>query len=101
MQVGRVMRNQLHESAKSFAANYHDVPELNHHLLEGLTNPTVNKDLLRFLFLDSLLYEDKIKKRMAITQTVVEKQGIPVEVYATGANSGLCKPWNVSNLVPM
>jgi len=90
MQVGRVMRNQLHESAKSFAA-YHDVPELNHHLLEGLTNPTVNKDLLRFLFLDSLLYEDKIKKRMTITKTVVEKQGIPVEVYATGATSRLAQ----------
>lgn len=78
--VGRVLRNQIHESAKCFSA-YHDVPELNHHLMEGLTNPKVNKDLLRFLFLDSSLYEDKIQKRMHITKDVVTKQGIVIESF--------------------
>ncbi len=90
MQVGRVLRNQIHESAKSFAA-YHDVPELNHHLLEGLTNPATNKEMLRFLFLDSVLYEDKIKKRMDITKVVIEKQGIAVERFAATAQSRIAQ----------
>lgn len=90
LQVGRVLRNQIHESAKCFAA-YHDVPELNHHLMEGLTNPTTNKDVLRFLFLDSELYEDKIQKRMMITKDVVTKQGIVVESFAPTSQSRIAQ----------
>lgn len=86
MQVGRVLRNQIHESAKCFSA-YHDVPELNHHLMEGLTNPKINKDVLRFLFLDSDLYEDKINKRMTITKDVITKQGIGIESFRPTAKS--------------
>ncbi len=84
LHVGRVMRNQIHESAKNFSA-YHDVPELNHHLMEGLSNPKTNADMLRFFFLDSKLYEDKIQKRMKITKDVVTKQGINVESFAPAA----------------
>ncbi len=88
--VGRVIRNQLHESAKSFAA-YHEIPELNHHLMEGLTNPTTNKQTLRFLFVDSPLYCDKIKKRFAITKDVVTKQGIAVDTFVPSARSRLAQ----------
>lgn len=90
MHVGRVLRNQIHESAKSFSA-YHDVPELNHHLMEGLTNPKVNKDLLRFLFLDSPLYEEKIQKRMTITKDVVTKQGIAIESFSPSGKSRIAQ----------
>ncbi len=83
-QVGRVIRNQLHESAKTFAA-YHMIPELNHHLMEGLTNPALNKDVLKFLFLTSTDYSPRITKRVMITKDVVSKQGVSVEEYQTTA----------------
>lgn len=83
-QVGRVIRNQLHESAKTFAA-YHMIPELNHHLMEGLTNPAVNKDVLKFLFLTSTDYSPRIAKRVMITKDVVSKQGISVDEYTSTA----------------
>ncbi|HCM82780.1 MAG: Bifunctional phosphoglucose/phosphomannose isomerase [Candidatus Gottesmanbacteria bacterium GW2011_GWA2_44_17] len=73
--VGRVVRNQIHESAKNFA-DYHIIPELNHHLMEGLTNPDTNKQLLVFVFFCSLLYSPRISTRFRITKDVVEKQKI-------------------------
>ncbi len=88
--VGRVIRNQLHESAKTFAA-YHMIPELNHHLLEGLTNPAVNKDVLKFLFLTSTDYSPRIAKRTKITKNVVSKQGIAVEEYQTTAKDKIAQ----------
>lgn len=88
LHVGRVMRNQLHESAKNFAA-YHDVPELNHHLMEGLSNPTQNKELLKFVVLDSSLYDQKVQKRMTITKDVVAKQGIEVFSFQPTSKSRL------------
>ena len=74
--VGRVMRNQINECAKSFAA-YHEIPELNHHLMEGFTNPTINRDVLRIVFYNSNLYSPKIKKRLEVTKQVLLRQNIP------------------------
>lgn len=65
-----IIRNQFNETAKSFAA-YSELPELNHHLMEGLQNP---KDLpLSFVYLNSNLYPEIMKKRVSLTQEVVEK----------------------------
>lgn len=75
--VGRVIRNQFHECAKAFAA-YHDIPELNHHLMEALTYPQRNKEILTFFFLGSSFYSPLIQKRFAITKEVVKKQGMQV-----------------------
>ncbi|KKP57601.1 MAG: Bifunctional phosphoglucose/phosphomannose isomerase [Candidatus Gottesmanbacteria bacterium GW2011_GWA1_34_13] len=75
MHVGRVVRNQLNECAKNFAA-YHDVPELNHHLMEGLAHPKSNKENLSFLFINSNNYSFSIKKRMTITEEIVKRNGI-------------------------
>ena len=68
-------KNQLNENSKSFAMNF-DIPELNHHLLEGLKNPSQIKTLFHFLFFDSELYPDEVKKRYPITLDVVEKNGV-------------------------
>ena len=88
--VGRVIRNQIHESAKTFAA-YHEIPELNHHLMEGLTNPTTNKDTLRFLFIQSNNYSDRIAKRFAVTKEVVKKQGITIDEFVPKSRSRLAQ----------
>ena len=69
-------KNMLNENSKVFAVRF-SVPEMNHHLLEGLAHPAENKQLLKFLFLESAMYDPEIKKRLKITQNVVEKNGIP------------------------
>lgn len=67
--------NQINETAKMIS-DYRHIPELNHHLMEGLKHPhTLHKTGL-FVFLKSRLYSDPIKKRFDITKEVVEKQDV-------------------------
>ncbi len=73
--IGRFARNQTNETAKTLALT-HEIPELNHHLMEGLEYPQENKKLLHFFFHESDLYADKIKKRFHITKDVLDKQNI-------------------------
>lgn len=69
------IRNPFHETGKHFA-NYFIVPELNHHLMEGLTFPeSMKKDFL-FLLIQSNLYSPVIQKRMKLTKEVIEKNNI-------------------------
>ncbi|MCL5676179.1 MAG: hypothetical protein M1120_03575 [Patescibacteria group bacterium] len=70
-----ILRNQFNESSKSFS-DYYLLPELNHHLLEGLQNPVTNKKNLVFVGLQSKFYSDKIKKRLELTKEIVEKNDI-------------------------
>lgn len=72
--------NQINETAKVFS-EYHSIPELNHHLMEGLKRPVANTKYLRFLFLDSTLYSLKNRKRFAITKEVVKKNKIGYTEY--------------------
>jgi glucose/mannose-6-phosphate isomerase len=76
--VGRFVRNQIHETAKTLALA-HEIPELNHHLMEGLKFPESNKKNLHFIFLESDIYNDKIKKRYEVTKDVLGKQGMENE----------------------
>ena len=71
-----IIRNQFNETAKNFSA-FAYLPELNHHLMEGLVRGS--KDLL-FLFLKSNLYSEKIQKRLRLTIEVVEKNNVSTEV---------------------
>ncbi len=69
-------RNQINENAKLFADLF-DLPELNHHLLEGLSFPKSNPDNLAFLFLKSSKYQESVAKRYPVTQEIVRKNNIP------------------------
>jgi len=69
------LRNQINENAKLFST-YLELPDLNHHAMEGLINPKSNKNNLFFVFFDSKLYHKRVQKRNALTKTVVEKNGI-------------------------
>ncbi len=73
--LGRFTRNQIHETAKTLALT-HEIPELNHHLMEGLEFPDTNKEKVYFMFFESNLYSEKINKRIAVTKDVLSKQGI-------------------------
>jgi len=73
--VGNSIANQTNETAKSISS-FRIIPELNHHLMEGLKFPDKLKELLVFVFFYSKFYSDKIKKRFPITKQVVEQNKI-------------------------
>jgi len=71
-----VARNQTNESAKSYS-DWHKIPELNHHLLEGLGHPAEAKKLAFILFASNL-YHSRNQKRHEITAKVLKKNGVAV-----------------------
>ena len=58
--------NQLNENAKNMAS-YFALPELNHHLMEGLGFPSSNKSNLVSLFINSGLYDKRLQLRFELT----------------------------------
>lgn len=77
-------KNPINENAKNLAV-YFQIPELNHHLLEGLKYPGKNKENLVFVFINSGLYEPKIQKRFEVTKDVVSQHQIPmINIDLTG-----------------
>ncbi len=70
-----VFANQLNESAKTYS-EYRVVPELNHHLMEGLQFPTTNDTTLLFISVHSELYVPGNRKRMTLTEQVLEKNKV-------------------------
>lgn len=83
-----ILSNQLNESAKNLAW-YSLLPELNHHLLEGLELPANISRRLKFLFLTSNLYLPQNRKRVLATQAVLKKQGIGFIDYGIKGESRL------------
>lgn len=82
-----LIKNQANENAKNLAVLF-DIPEMNHHLLEGLKYPDSNKDSLHFLFAESELYPERVQKRFAITQEILQKYGISYTTWkATSADT--------------
>lgn len=79
-----ILRNQFNETAKNFAS-YSIIPELNHHLMEGLSHP--QEKILTFLLFKSSLYSPVIQKRFQLTREVIEKNGVKVaEIDILGDN---------------
>lgn len=81
-----ILRNQTNETAKLYA-NYNLIPELNHHLMEGLKHPE-NRNRA-FVFLDSKLYQKRNQERIQLTKTVIKKNGFPVFGFTPQSNSVL------------
>lgn len=73
--TAHTIKNQFNESAKTFSVLF-EIPELNHHLMEGLSNPTKQKELLKFIFFSSELYKEKVQKRFQVTANVLDKNNI-------------------------
>lgn len=83
-----ILRNQVNETAKTYA-DYHVIPELNHHLMEGLKHPTDKK--LMFIFLESVLYSARIQKRFALTRDVVGKNEAGIITYTCQGKTPLAQ----------
>lgn len=77
---GHALQNQIHETGKHFAA-WFDLPELNHHLLEGLTHPRGMR--LHAVFLSSRKYHPRVRARLPVTSEVLKRQGIASTVFVT------------------
>lgn len=73
--VAHVFANQLNENAKTYS-EYRVIPELNHHLMEGLKFPESNPDNLLFISIQSALYDQHNSKRIELTQQVLEKNHV-------------------------
>lgn len=83
-----ILANQINESAKNII-QYYAIPELNHHLLEGLQMPQALTSKIKFIFFNSNLYEDIIRRRFYITEKILKKQKIKFIDYAIASESRL------------
>lgn len=73
--AAHVSTNQHNENAKAFV-DYKVVPEIDHHLLEGLKYPKSNASTHVFFFVKSMLYHPKNIIRTQLTQKIVEANEI-------------------------
>ncbi len=78
--VAHAFKNQLNENSKTFSLLF-DIPELNHHLMEGLKNPSQAREFFKFIFFESDLYSEGVFKRYPLTAEVIEKNGFPYNLY--------------------
>lgn len=78
---GHAFQNQFHETAKHFAA-WFDLPELNHHLLEGLSYPVGEK--FHAVFLASRRYHPRVRARIPATTDVLKRQGVSATQFISG-----------------
>lgn len=91
---GHIMANQINENAKNFAT-YFELPELNHHLMEGLKNPATNKQNLKFILINSGLYLPRNQKRYKILKAVLTKNKINFIEYRPTKKTKLLQSFEV------
>ncbi len=81
--------NQIHENAKSYAVWYL-LPDLNHHLLEGLRNRQVTKTIRAVFVADPSLHPRTIR-RYALTAKIVAGLGAKVATVKLHEHEPLAK----------
>lgn len=79
-----ILRNQFNETSKTFATSF-PIPDLNHHLMEGLSFPKGAP--LHFLMLTSENYSPKTLRRFELTEDVVKQNNYPVLQFQTSAQT--------------
>jgi len=75
-----IMANQINETSKQFAS-WMLLPEINHHLLEGLSFPNRPKKDMLFVFFESKKYHPQVQRRYGLTQQIMKKNKIPTVSY--------------------
>lgn len=83
-----ILANQINENSKNFS-NYLLISEMNHHLLEGLRFPKLNRHFLSFLFIESGRYLPRIQRRFAITKKILKWNRMAVWQYRAHSSSKL------------
>ncbi len=92
--VTHAFKNQLNENAKTMSFLF-DLPELNHHLLEGLRNPAQVKEWSAFLFFESKLYTSQTMKIVPVVKDVVTKNDLEVLSYPTRHTTKLSQVFEI------
>ena len=83
-----IMANQINETSKQYAT-WALLPEIDHHLLEGLSFPKrVKKDMI-FVFFESSKYHPKVQKRYSLTAQIVKRNKISTTSYKMKATTKL------------
>ncbi len=83
-----VLSNQINETSKQFAV-YFALPEINHHLLEGLTFPKGMVKNVTVLMLRSKHYNERVQKRFKVTADIFERIGLEVIEYDCGGKDAI------------
>ena len=91
------VKNQTNENAKLFSTRF-DIPELNHHAMEGLKHPIQNSNDLFFFMVQSKLYLDRNQKRILITKDVIEKNHVSTYLYETTSDRKVSQCFEVIQL---
>jgi glucose/mannose-6-phosphate isomerase len=86
--TAHAFKNQLNENSKTFSVLF-DIPELNHHLMEGLAHPRAVKPILHFVLFNSKLYSPEVQKRYPLTAEVIEKNDIAASTIELQSSSKL------------
>ncbi len=92
--VGHVCANQLNENAKTYS-EYRVIPELNHHLMEGLQFPETNEGTLMFMLVKSKLYQASNSKRFELTKEVIGKHHIDTQDVELVSTSKLAQAFEL------
>ncbi|KKT53870.1 MAG: Bifunctional phosphoglucose/phosphomannose isomerase [Candidatus Woesebacteria bacterium GW2011_GWA1_44_23] len=66
-------RNVINEIGRTFAV-YFDLPELDHHLVEATLYPKNLFQNIYYLFFESDLYNERVKKRIEVTKELFDTQ---------------------------
>lgn len=88
------VKNQMNENAKHLS-HRHDLPELNHHLMEGLKFPQSNSDSIIFWLIDSPLYSSRLRQRLTITREVLTQNKISFIVWEASASTKLTQAFEL------
>ncbi|HSR89189.1 MAG TPA: SIS domain-containing protein [Candidatus Udaeobacter sp.] len=89
-----IAANQMNENAKRFGG-YFIVPEMNHHLMEGTPYPASNQNDIKFVLLESKLYDKRVQKRYEITKQVLDSKKIQYASYSCQESSKLLQACEV------
>jgi glucose/mannose-6-phosphate isomerase len=88
------INNQLNENAKNVSFDV-QIPELNHHLMEGLKHPQTNSNNLFMFFANSNIYPDRIRKRYEVTMDIVEQNNIESFEYSLRSKNFLSQSFEL------
>lgn len=86
--AAHVFSNQINENSKQLGT-YFTIPELNHHLLEGLQYPKTSEFSAVAVTLHSNLYAEENQNRLELTETLFEKHNIKTRALALTSKSKL------------
>ena len=95
--AAHVINNQFNENAKSLTIEWH-LPEFNHHYLEALSFPHLAKDTTIFFLFNSLLYHERVQKRVLITKELIEQKGFEVQLIQATAPTRLEQVFEIIQL---